>query len=161
MSGKISIREAADKYRVTTRTIHRWVKQHKIKQLNDGSYDREELDNAVDNLTSKIEGYGDVDWDRAGCKNLPTDFFYKIEERGVAKIVDHGVFRFTCVPCPIWAECLGYATHNEDYGVWGGMTTEERKSLLDPNKWEIEAKVISDFSSYGITYQMIRKAIGK
>jgi WhiB family redox-sensing transcriptional regulator len=103
----------------------------------------------------------EVDWNRAACKDLPTDFFYKIEDRGVSKLIDVDVFRFTCAPCPIWKQCLGYATHHEDYGVWGGMTSDERKSLLDNRSSDIKTKLFKDFGKYGITKEMILQAIGK
>ncbi len=33
-----------------------------------------------------------------------------------------------CARCPVQVECLEYALdNNEPYGVWGGMTPEERK----------------------------------
>jgi hypothetical protein len=103
----------------------------------------------------------DVDWKQAACKDLPTNFFYKIEDRGVSKLIDIDVFRFTCVPCPIWRQCLNYATHNEDFGVWGGMTNEERQTLLIQDKSEVREKVFKDFDRYGITKEMIYQAIGK
>lgn len=35
-----------------------------------------------------------------------------------------------CRVCPVLAECLAEALDNgEQHGVWGGMTTEERKLL--------------------------------
>lgn len=36
-----------------------------------------------------------------------------------------------CKTCPHMNECLGYALdQNIQFGVWGGMTSEERKQLL-------------------------------
>lgn len=161
MSVKISIAQAASKYRVTQRTIFRWVIDHDITQYADGTYDSEQLDDAVNDLVPKIYGYLDVDWNKALCKGLPTDFFYKIEDRGVSKIIDIDIFRFTCAPCPIWKQCLNYATGNESYGVWGGMTADERRSLKDFRKSDIRDKVIKDFAEYGITQEMIYEAIGE
>ena len=161
MSSKITLDDASKRYRVTKRTVHRWIKDHAITQFEDGTYDGEQLDNAVNNTIPVIHGYMDVDWDRAACKNLPTDFFYKIEERGVLKLIDVEVFRFTCAPCPIWKQCLGYASRNEDYGVWGGMTTDEREAVIDNRKSDMKDKVIKDFAKYGITQEMIYEAIGK
>jgi len=35
-----------------------------------------------------------------------------------------------CAVCPVLTECLtGALERGEQWGVWGGMTTEERKSL--------------------------------
>jgi hypothetical protein len=161
MPSKITIGEASDRYRVTTRTIHRWVRDHSITQYADGTYDATELDDAVNNTIPVIHGYMDVDWDRAACKNLPTEFFYKIEERNAFKVIDMDVFRFTCTPCPIWKQCLGYAFKNERYGVWGGMTADERRSLQEAKDSEIKTQVMSDFVRFGISETMINEAIGK
>lgn len=35
-----------------------------------------------------------------------------------------------CSNCPVARECLAYAlATNEQYGVWGGLTTDERRRL--------------------------------
>lgn len=35
-----------------------------------------------------------------------------------------------CAKCDVVAECLAYALeHDEQYGVWGGMTRSERRQL--------------------------------
>ena len=54
-----------------------------------------------------------------------------------------------------------YATDNEEYGVWGGMTTDERNSVSTGENPDIKRKVINDFSKYGITKEMIYEAIGQ
>jgi WhiB family redox-sensing transcriptional regulator len=34
------------------------------------------------------------------------------------------------LPCPVRAECLGYALeHQERYGIWGGLSERERRRL--------------------------------
>lgn len=159
MSIKISVKDAAKRYGVTQRSIYRWVQRHNIPQFDDGLYDQDALDAITEEEVAST--YMDVDWDRAACKSLPTDFFYKFEERGVSKLIDVDVFRFTCAPCPIWKQCLRYAIRNEDYGVWGGCTTEERRALAKDAHSEIKDKVISDFSKYGVSYEMINEAIGE
>jgi len=159
MSIKITIADAAKRYGVTQRTIHRWVNKFDIEQFTDGTYDQKQLDAQLDNQDNP--DYMDVDWSRAACKSLPTEFFYKYEERGVAKLIDVDVFRFTCAPCPIWKQCLRYAIRNEDYGVWGGCTTDERRALAKDAHSNTKDKVIQDFSRYGVSYEMINEAIGK
>jgi WhiB family redox-sensing transcriptional regulator len=156
---KITVAAATTRYGVTQRTIYRWADRYNIYQFPDGTYDRDQLDALTDNYENP--DYTEVDWDRAACKNLPTDFFYKIEDRGVSKLIDVEVFRFTCAPCPIWRSCLGYATHHENYGVWGGMTSEERQAISSERKSSVSDKVFKDFAGYGITEEMILQAIGR
>ena len=157
--GKISLSQATIRYGVTQRTIFRWIEKYEIHRFNDGYYNRDQLDALVENYRNP--DYTEIDWDRAACKDLPTDFFYKIEDRGVAKLIDTEVFRVQCAPCPIWEQCLGYATHHENYGVWGGMTTEERQSILSHRKSVIKDKVFKDFQKHGIDKEMILQAIGR
>ena len=159
MSIKISIKDAVNRYGVTQRTIYRWVSKYDINQFTDGTFDRDQLDALMDNYENP--DYMGVNWARAACRGLPTDFFYKIEDRGVAKLLDVNIFRIACTPCPIWAQCLGYAIHNENYGVWGGMTSEERSALLSHKESSTSKKVFEDFANHGITKEMILQAIGK
>jgi len=159
MSIKITVAAATQRYGVTQRTIYRWVDKYEIHQFPDGTYNRDQLDALVDSYENP--DYMEVNWNKAACKDLPTDFFYKIEDRGVSKLIDVDVFRFTCAPCPIWRQCLGYASRNEQYGVWGGMTSDERAAVLDRRKSDLKKKVFKDFEKYGITKEMIHQAIGK
>jgi hypothetical protein len=159
VSLKILATEAAKRHGVNERTIYRYVKKYEIHRFEDGSYDRDQIDALFDNYA--VPGYRDIDWDQAACKDLPTDFFYKIEERGVAKVIDVQIFRKTCAPCPIWKLCLGYATRNEDYGVWGGMVTEERRAVSSRRNSDVKTKVIKDFAAVGISKSRIYEAIGR
>jgi hypothetical protein len=156
---KISISQATIRYGVTQRTIFRWIEKYEIHRFEDGYYNRDQFDALVENYANP--DYTEVDWDRAACKDLPLNFFYRIEERGVSKLINLDVFRVECAPCPIWSQCLGYATHHENFGVWGGMTTEERQALLTNKKSAVKEKVFKDFDKQGISKEMILQAIGK
>lgn len=159
MSIKITIKDAIIRYKVTERTICRYVKKYEIHKFDDGTYDQDQLDALFDNYVKY--GYQDVNWDKADCKELPTDFFYRIEERGVKKLVDVQIFRSICTPCPIWKQCLSYGTANEEFGVWGGMTTEERDSVKDWRTSPLRNRVVQDFAEFGISKKQIYEAIGK
>lgn len=39
-----------------------------------------------------------------------------------------------CIGCPVINECLQLALENNEYGIWGGTTMEERKSLRRGNR---------------------------
>ncbi|MQA79469.1 MAG: WhiB family transcriptional regulator [Streptosporangiales bacterium] len=60
----------------------------------------------------------------AACKGGdPDKLFVRGAEQNHAKRI--------CRHCPVRAECLAYALDYEmEYGVWGGMTERERRSLL-------------------------------
>lgn len=45
-----------------------------------------------------------------------------------------------CRDCPVMGECLDYALEHEAYGIWGGMTEQERERFrrsngLSPMLW--------------------------
>ena len=68
----------------------------------------------------------DMDWQlEAACKDMeiPVDFFSPlVGERAKAKKV--------CSTCTVKDECLDFASSNwEDFGVWGGTTSGERKAM--------------------------------
>jgi len=156
---KILIKDAVKRYGATERTIRRYINKYEIHRFADSTYDQDQLDALFDNYVKY--GYRDVDWDRAECKELPTNFFYRIEEKETNKNLDVQVFRAICTPCPIWKQCLGYATDNEEYGVWGGMTTHERVAVKDWSNSQLKDKVIKDFAEFGVSKKQIYEAIGK
>ena len=82
--------------------------------------------------------YTEVNWEDAECRQLEvhTDLFYDIEEQRSVDAYDHiNAVRSICVSCPIWKDCLAYAFQNENYGMWGGMTSIERISITQPTKY--------------------------
>jgi WhiB family redox-sensing transcriptional regulator len=49
-------------------------------------------------------------------------------------------------PCPMLKECLEFAMeNNERYGIWGGMTPEERADLRKERKsWQRQSALVGD-----------------
>jgi len=158
VSVKISLKTASDRYGVSERTVKRLADKYEVVMFEDRTFDRYQLDALFDHYANPQ--YSEIKWKNAACKTLPPDMFFKIEEKNVRAVVGIDVFRFTCIPCPIWKQCLNYGAHHENYGVWGGMTTEERRALLSPRKSDLKTKVLKDFAVYGITETMINEAMG-
>jgi WhiB family redox-sensing transcriptional regulator len=86
----------------------------------------------------RIERYPDVDlgalpgdptppdyWqDRAACFGIDPDVFFPFSEE------EAGPALAFCLRCPIREECLAWALKNgERYGVWGGLTEQQRRRL--------------------------------
>src|SRR5699024_9889577 len=67
----------------------------------------------------------DRSWiEQATCREADPDRFFV---RGAAQA--RAVQRL-CARCPVQEDCLEYALANEiDFGVWGGMTERQRRSL--------------------------------
>jgi WhiB family transcriptional regulator, redox-sensing transcriptional regulator len=57
-------------------------------------------------------------------------FFPKRDNESSSVQEYEGVIKELCNKCPVQTECLVFALkRNEHYGVWGGLTTRERKLL--------------------------------
>src|SRR5512135_1307302 len=64
----------------------------------------------------------------AACRFEDRDLFFPPEEeRGRYAGFREAAAQRICRSCPVREECLGYAlAADERYGVWGGMTAEQR-----------------------------------
>ena len=74
------------------------------------------------------------DWQvKAACRGMDVDLFYDPDfARGVS-LRDHTAHaKAICANCPVIAQCLQRALKvNEPFGVWGGLTTQERDAQRD------------------------------
>lgn len=83
-------------------------------------------------LTSIRPIASDWDWQQEGeCRKYdPETFFLEPLLRGSAKQKKIVAAKKICVPCPVKDKCLNHAlVIPEDYGVWGGLSEEEREIL--------------------------------
>jgi hypothetical protein len=59
---------------------------------------------------------------RAACRDRPGRWWFTASTRRRAIQI--------CQRCPVRVECLAYAIDSdEQYGVWGGLTVDERRAL--------------------------------
>jgi len=80
---------------------------------------------------------GDWEWQvQASCRGLDTSEFYHPEnERGPSRTRREMRAKAVCAQCPVVSNCLRWAlAAREPYGVWGGLSTEERESLLSQQR---------------------------
>lgn len=80
-----------------------------------------------------LPGQGTWEWQlHAACRGTDTSVFYHPEnERGPARQRREQQAKQICGLCPVVASCLDWAlTMREPYGVWGGLSTDEREALL-------------------------------
>jgi WhiB family redox-sensing transcriptional regulator len=76
---------------------------------------------------------GDWDWQMsAACRGSDTSTFYHPEnERGPSRTRRETRAKAVCAACPVIESCLRWAlAAREPYGVWGGLSVEEREALL-------------------------------
>lgn len=73
------------------------------------------------------------DWQRlAACRSMDNSRFFPLDgERGHARARREADAKRVCHDCPVLRQCRNYAlTVHEPYGVWGGMTQSERRTIL-------------------------------
>jgi WhiB family redox-sensing transcriptional regulator len=69
---------------------------------------------------------------RGACRGLQTAmFFHPDYERGSAREDRESQAKAICGRCPVLAQCRAHALQvNEPYGIWGGLSADERKGVL-------------------------------
>lgn len=70
------------------------------------------------------------DWrNDAACRDSSPDLFFPIGTTGMAsEQIDAA--KSICMLCPVKGECLEFAlATNQEAGMWGGATEEERRKL--------------------------------
>lgn len=73
------------------------------------------------------------DWQvYAACRGLDSQtFFHPENERGPSRRRRELNAKRVCAQCPVQRACLAWALRTrEPYGVWGGMSTDEREQLI-------------------------------
>ena len=71
-----------------------------------------------------------MDWrDKAACLTVDPELFFPVGNTGPAvDQIDRA--KSVCSHCPVTEYCLQYALDtNQDSGVWGGLSEDERRAL--------------------------------
>lgn len=66
----------------------------------------------------------DVDGTRSVCRLGQPDLWYPAPGQSAAPAKE------ICSGCAVRAQCLDWALEREESGIWGGLSSEERKQLL-------------------------------
>lgn len=83
---------------------------------------------------SRMDGH-DRDWrDYAACRGEDPELFFPIGTTGPAlRQIEEA--KTICARCPVLRQCLSFAMETgQDYGIWGGLTADERRSLRRRNQ---------------------------
>lgn len=73
------------------------------------------------------------DWQLHGsCRGMDSSFFFHPDgERGPRREQRASQAKRVCMSCPVLEPCRRHAlATREPYGVWGGLTEDERRSAL-------------------------------
>ena len=85
--------------------------------------------------TSRLPGpVADIwEWQYDGaCRGTdPMTFFHPEGERGPSREQRDRAAKAICATCPVQRQCAEHALAvREPYGVWGGLTEEEREKII-------------------------------
>jgi WhiB family transcriptional regulator, redox-sensing transcriptional regulator len=76
--------------------------------------------------------------DRAACRQTSVELFFPPAEHEVEEA------KALCFTCEVQELCLEFAlTAGERFGVWGGLTPQERRSLVAKRRSRARAEVAS------------------
>lgn len=81
---------------------------------------------------SQVPADATWEWQEVGlCREADPDlFFHPQNERGLARVRRDRSAKSVCARCSVRVECADYAIRaREPYGVWGGLTEEERERI--------------------------------
>ena len=73
---------------------------------------------------------GNSDWRaQAACRGKDPELFFPVGNTGAAlKQIEEA--KAVCRTCPVIDQCLKWALDtNQDSGIWGGLTEDERRAL--------------------------------
>ncbi|MFJ4007746.1 WhiB family transcriptional regulator [Streptomyces sp. NPDC090023] len=65
---------------------------------------------------------------RAACRDEDPELFFPIGETGPALLQEEEA-KAVCRRCPLMESCLQDALKRNEYGVFGGLSAKERRSL--------------------------------
>ena len=66
---------------------------------------------------------------RGACRSASPELFFPAGTTGMAA-ADIDAAKAICAGCAVRRECLGWAVAtNQEFGIWGGTTEEERRGL--------------------------------
>jgi WhiB family redox-sensing transcriptional regulator len=73
-----------------------------------------------------------TDWrHRAACRDMADDTFYPLGSEGRAPVAAEERAKAVCAGCTVTVACLAEALVQRDsWGIFGGLTAEERATLL-------------------------------
>jgi WhiB family redox-sensing transcriptional regulator len=87
------------------------------------------------------------DWQLRGlCRGKDSSLFFHPEgERGAARAAREQSAKEICLNCPVQKQCCEHALRvREPYGVWGGMTEEEREAHYQRQKALVRARAVRE-----------------
>jgi WhiB family redox-sensing transcriptional regulator len=72
--------------------------------------------------THRVISNADLDWrERSACKGKQ-EFFFSDHKSSVVREA-----KKICATCVVRQQCLAHGMKHDEYGIWGGLTANERR----------------------------------
>jgi WhiB family redox-sensing transcriptional regulator len=111
-----------------------------VQQASAGSESEpsEEIDRMAMALAATPQ-WENIEWRRdAACRDVDPNLFFPVGVTGPA-VAQIAAAKSICEQCPATGSCLEFAiTTNQEFGVWGGTTEDERRVLR--RRWRAEQR---------------------
>lgn len=79
--------------------------------------------------THRVISNADLDWrERAACAGKQ-EFFFSDHKASLVREA-----KLICASCVVRPQCLAHAMKHDEYGVWGGLTANERRKARRAQK---------------------------
>lgn len=73
------------------------------------------------------------DFTEASCVGIGMELFFPVphddEDESKARFIDVDAVKKVCASCPVLEQCAEWAIHHEKWGIWGGLTPQERNKI--------------------------------
>jgi hypothetical protein len=90
----------------------------------------------------KIEVTAQPDWSLAACSGQPEvfdPFFNETSDpTGAATLVMLEKATGLCATCPLLTDCQEWGLAHEEFGMWGGLTTDRRRKIRAARKQSMD-----------------------
>lgn len=98
----------------------------------------------------------DTTWqDGAACVGVETALFFP------ERAADPRPAQAVCATCPVAQQCLEYAlTVGEDFGIWGGKTARDRRSILQARSGAHQTGLVGALALRGLKQRELAERLG-
>jgi hypothetical protein len=79
----------------------------------------------------------------ASCKGMDTELFYP--DKRMLPQDEARFFNMLCHTCPVREACMEWGLAHEKYGIWGGLTQDQRHLYRKAMKWGVNDLTAGEF----------------
>lgn len=84
--------------------------------------------------THRVVTNADLDWREIAACTGKQEFFFNDHKASMVREA-----KKICETCPVRPQCLAHAMKHDEYGVWGGLTANERRKARRAQKSSLRA----------------------